>query len=207
MERTAWKGESRPAAFFLDWERHLSGGRVLVLAAILAATAGAGWYLAADGGIQPDRTLPIFELSAGLASSGSGESSEAAPVQESMTSQSGAGAAIPGLPSETGARPLGAAENAVPTLPAGEAAATVPISRRVLDRESAAGLPDGERIRAVQRALDRLGYDPGPVDGAMGPRTRTAIWAFQAASGLTGDGKLTPELEREIRIAAAATGL
>ena len=38
------------------------------------------------------------------------------------------------------------------------------------------------RIAAVQRALARLGYDPGPADGVLGPKTRAAIRAFQAAA-------------------------
>ena len=65
------------------------------------------------------------------------------------------------------------------------------------------GPPGPERIRAVQRALARLGYPPGPADGLMGPRTHAAIRAYQAAAGLTADGRLTRELERTIRAAAA----
>ncbi|NBC34928.1 MAG: hypothetical protein GVY13_19835 [Alphaproteobacteria bacterium] len=36
-----------------------------------------------------------------------------------------------------------------------------------------------EEIRNIQRALDDLGYRPGPVDGILGPRTREAIQRFQ----------------------------
>lgn len=36
------------------------------------------------------------------------------------------------------------------------------------------------RIAAAQRALVRLGYDPGPADGVLGPKTRAAFRAFQA---------------------------
>ena len=36
------------------------------------------------------------------------------------------------------------------------------------------------RIAAAQRALARLGYDPGPADGVLGPKTRAAFRAFQA---------------------------
>ncbi len=34
-------------------------------------------------------------------------------------------------------------------------------------------------IEGCQGALTRLGYDPGPIDGIDGPRTRTAIMKFQ----------------------------
>jgi len=42
--------------------------------------------------------------------------------------------------------------------------------------------------RGVQAALAGLGYDVGPVDGVMGPRTRAAVMAYQRAVGLTADG-------------------
>lgn len=35
-------------------------------------------------------------------------------------------------------------------------------------------------VELVQRHLRDLGYDPGPMDGLIGPRTRAAIRRFQA---------------------------
>ena len=40
----------------------------------------------------------------------------------------------------------------------------------------------------VQRALLRAGYDPGPIDGKLGKKTKSAIKAFQRKQGLTSDG-------------------
>jgi peptidoglycan hydrolase-like protein with peptidoglycan-binding domain len=40
----------------------------------------------------------------------------------------------------------------------------------------------------LQRDLDLLGYDPGPVDGVFGSRTAAAISAFQRAQGLPVNG-------------------
>ncbi len=45
-------------------------------------------------------------------------------------------------------------------------------------------------VRRIQAQLADLGYDPGPVDGLMGPRTRRAIMAFQRAYGLDPTGEV-----------------
>ena len=47
-------------------------------------------------------------------------------------------------------------------------------------------------LAAIQRRLAELGYDPGPADGRAGPRTRTAIQAFQRARGLPAEGEPGP---------------
>ena len=43
-------------------------------------------------------------------------------------------------------------------------------------------------VRSIQQSLHELGYNAGPVDGLMGPRTRSAIMAFQHDNGLTATG-------------------
>ncbi|WP_417676981.1 peptidoglycan-binding domain-containing protein [Roseibium sp.] len=45
----------------------------------------------------------------------------------------------------------------------------------------------------IQDALNTLGYNAGPVDGAPGRRTRQAIREFQRSIPDVPDGKLTPE--------------
>ena len=39
-------------------------------------------------------------------------------------------------------------------------------------------------VRAVQAALLFLGYAPGKIDGAVGPRTRNALANFRLNQGL-----------------------
>jgi localization factor PodJL len=60
-----------------------------------------------------------------------------------------------------------------------------------------------DTVRALQRLLAELGFDPGPVDGAMGPRTRTAIEEYQRALGLPVDGRPSAALLANLR---AVTG-
>ena len=43
-------------------------------------------------------------------------------------------------------------------------------------------------IKEAQALLTKAGYDPGPADGAMGPKTRSAIKQFQSKNGLASDG-------------------
>lgn len=46
----------------------------------------------------------------------------------------------------------------------------------------------------AQALLARLGYEPGSVDGVLGPRTRDAIITFQNRNRLLRDGEVTSEL-------------
>ncbi|MFN3858742.1 MAG: lytic murein transglycosylase [Caulobacter sp.] len=56
----------------------------------------------------------------------------------------------------------------------------------------------------AQKALTALGYDTGGVDGAVGPKTRAAVRAWQKSRGLPADGYLTPELIGRIRAEAGS---
>ena len=43
----------------------------------------------------------------------------------------------------------------------------------------------------IQKALKKLGYDPGTIDGMMAGATQAALKKFQQDNGLTADGSLT----------------
>lgn len=48
----------------------------------------------------------------------------------------------------------------------------------------------GERVKAIQRCLNKLGYAVGAADGVFGPQTEWAIQAFQNDVGLVPDGEV-----------------
>jgi peptidoglycan hydrolase-like protein with peptidoglycan-binding domain len=45
-------------------------------------------------------------------------------------------------------------------------------------------------VRSAQQALKGKGFNPGPVDGVMGPRTTAAVKEFQQKENLTVSGSL-----------------
>ncbi|MGF1594565.1 MAG: lytic murein transglycosylase [Kiloniellaceae bacterium] len=57
-------------------------------------------------------------------------------------------------------------------------------------------------IEEMQALLNALGYDAGNPDGLVGPRTREALSAFQAAEGLPADGYPTMDVIARLRSAA-----
>ena len=66
--------------------------------------------------------------------------------------------------------------------------------------DAAVSLAPKELLRDIQAALRNNGFDPGPTDGRMGPRTRDAIRAFQRSFGLAETGEPSRGLLQLIRI-------
>lgn len=64
-------------------------------------------------------------------------------------------------------------------------------------------MPTPSDIRQIQTLLDRLGYEPGPVDGILGPKTHSSIRKFQAEHGLSVDGEISVSLRQSLESAAA----
>jgi len=54
------------------------------------------------------------------------------------------------------------------------------------------------KVYQLQRSLTRLGYAPGPVDGRLGPKTISALQAFQADQGLSNHGRLDKETNKRL---------
>lgn len=56
-----------------------------------------------------------------------------------------------------------------------------------------------DATKAIQAALARRGYYRGPIDGELGPQTRSAIQSFQAHQGLPITGQVDGRLIRALQ--------
>ena len=61
----------------------------------------------------------------------------------------------------------------------------VDVSR--LDMNAAPTL-NQDQVRRVQQALQKKGFTPGPIDGVLGPHTKSAIRKFQDRYAIQGNG-------------------
>ena len=72
-----------------------------------------------------------------------------------------------------------------------------------------AGALNTAELKAMQQALNELGYDAGVADGLLGPRTQSALRIYQAVNGLPADGYPGPSVMADVQqkhAAAAAAG-
>lgn len=66
--------------------------------------------------------------------------------------------------------------------------------------QAAVQIPDNSgMVREAQEKLNYLGFDTGTPDGQMGPRTRSAIRAFQRSLGLSETGNVDQRLMDELK--------
>jgi N-acetylmuramoyl-L-alanine amidase len=64
----------------------------------------------------------------------------------------------------------------------------------------------GDDVAGLQRALGRLGFDAGRVDGIFGPDTERALRDFQRNAGLTADGVAGPQVVQGLERLGDPTG-
>lgn len=64
----------------------------------------------------------------------------------------------------------------------------------------------GDDVRAIQWALQDMGYDPGTIDGGYGYSTWNAVMRFQRAVGITADGDYGPRTKEQMRLKGYKTG-
>lgn len=63
------------------------------------------------------------------------------------------------------------------------------VIRKLLDMNAKPTL-DPQWVLRVQQALQRKGFDPGPIDGVIGPMTQEAVRSYQDRYGMPATGEL-----------------
>jgi len=64
---------------------------------------------------------------------------------------------------------------------------------------------NGQDVRAAQEALKSKGFDPGELDGRMGPRTKAAISEFQRSTGLRETGRFDQATRSQLGVGSSDT--
>jgi hypothetical protein len=65
---------------------------------------------------------------------------------------------------------------------------------------------DHNNIKKVQKTLRDKGYDPGPIDGLMGPQTRAALSQYQKAENLPATGHVDAETAGKLGVGQESEG-
>jgi phospholipid transport system substrate-binding protein len=66
--------------------------------------------------------------------------------------------------------------------------------------EKKAMVNGNEGVKSLQEALKAKGEEPGPIDGVIGKKTRTALRAFQNANDLKGTGRLDNQTTEKLGV-------
>lgn len=64
----------------------------------------------------------------------------------------------------------------------------------------------GTGVKAIQWALDDMGYNVGSIDGIYGYATHFAVQAFQSDEGISADGDFGPDTREKMRLRGYKTG-
>ena len=141
-------------------------------------------------------------------STGSGSAPSAAPSAtqpSTSTTQPSTSTPSPGTGSGTGT--TGKAKSTPGTGQAGTgtpgAGSTPATGSTAGTSKSGMGMNDGggaEQVKAMQKALQDKGMDPGPIDGIMGPKTMAALKAFQKDQKLTESGRLDDQTREKLGV-------
>ena len=96
-----------------------------------------------------------------------------------------------------------ASSGAPTTTSAAQATTTAPFVVGNVLRQGSKGL----EVEAMERKLDLLRYDVGPVDGRFDGQTWQGLMAFQKLHGLKRTGKFDEDTQRELAVAGVPGGL
>lgn len=64
-----------------------------------------------------------------------------------------------------------------------------------------------DTVRDVQQALQEKGFDVGPIDGVIGPRTQAALREFQQRQGMSSTGRLDQQTLSALEVKSTGAGV
>ena len=71
-------------------------------------------------------------------------------------------------------------------------------------RDKITGGRGSDDIREAQQALKAEGFDPGPIDGRLGPQTKAALSEYQTKENLKVTGRLDSQTKKRLERGAPA---
>jgi peptidoglycan hydrolase-like protein with peptidoglycan-binding domain len=77
-------------------------------------------------------------------------------------------------------------------------------SQPAQQRQQVGAAHSEEQVKQVQEKLSGMGYDVGPVDGIVGPKTQSALREFQQDKGLQATGELNSQTLAAIEAGGAS---
>jgi peptidoglycan hydrolase-like protein with peptidoglycan-binding domain len=99
------------------------------------------------------------------------------------------------------ALPALAGAQSTSVMPEGQASEGYLIPKGAHPREPSSdvgAMPEQDAVRQAQMALREAGFDPGTIDGVMGPKTQAALREFQASHGLPQTGRLDSTTQQQL---------
>ena len=113
------------------------------------------------------------------------QTSAAHPEKESVPETAAEAGSAKQLPAAKSAEPSAAASTDKQQIPSKKTAADhAPLKPSVLDRTN----QDPARVKRIQSSLIAAGYDPGPLDGIIGPQTTAALKQFAVDQAIEAGG-------------------
>jgi len=102
--------------------------------------------------------------------------------------------------------PIMAVAQTAPPIPEGRSTEGYLIPEGAHPRETTLeAVPQRNLVHDAQLALRDAGFDPGRIDGVMGPRTQAALREFQASYGLPQTGRLDATTQERLLAEAPAS--
>src|SRR5438105_10551543 len=81
------------------------------------------------------------------------------------------------------------------------------VKEKVSGKKDKGGQPTAGKddVRTAQQALQDKGFNPGPIDGIMGPRTKAALSDFQTKENMKVTGSLDKETKAKLMTASGSS--